>query len=193
MEGGNAADPPPVLLSHGRPNPCHKWARMWIALPFSQQPVSVLSMAFNWLRIIYFFSPHPNKTTTWDKASTIIVKRFLGGWGWHYCQKINTAIDTQLQEWRICRFSCLCAWLFYMSRFDYVFFFVHAIIIHMKETFACVLSSHKGLLPYGHLSKTLLSCRFFLFSYYFKASLTLCIVMLSELFISMKSQKWKTQ
>lgn len=53
MDGGNSGDPPPVLLSHGTPNPYNKWAKMWTALPFSQQLLSVLSMMVNCPRIIF--------------------------------------------------------------------------------------------------------------------------------------------
>lgn len=66
---------PPMPLSHGAPNPHHKWARTRIASPFSQQPV--LSMAFNWLGIIFFFPlRYQIKPPHGTKAATIIIKLF---------------------------------------------------------------------------------------------------------------------
>lgn len=124
MEGGNSADPSPMLLSHGRPNPHHKWARMWIALPFSQQPVSVLSMAFNWLRHFFLpFSLQPNKTTL-DKSLN------------HHCEEIcgKFGPDKILSYWLTLNGVFLFVYVFFFHLFVWMFFVVWLIFTWFSST-----------------------------------------------------------
>lgn len=174
MEWVNSADPPPVLLSHGRPNPHHTWARMWIALPFTQQPVSVLSMAFNWLRIIFSaciqIKPPRGTKASPSLLSGLWKRTFLPEKIQHYWHTLGGA---RMEFFFL--LTCLFVSLIYMSSSrtlcscDYN---------NYERNICMCFNSHKGSLLYDHLSKTTLSCRFFLFLYYFKASLTLSIATL---------------
>lgn len=171
-----------------------------LPLPFSQRPVSVLSMAFHWLRFYFFLSlgiqikpPHGTK------ASTITEKHFVKK------KKKKKAIlpekNTQLltYSWcfnRVFFFLLLICLSGCFTWFDYVFLHVlhvPVITMKMKETFACVLSSHRCL--YDHLSKTSLLRS----SGYFQSLPHICsfcyVRLQSEFFISMKKTKMekKTQ
>lgn len=152
-----------MLLCHGRPNPHHKWAWMWIASPFSQQPVSALSMALNWLRII-FSSSQPNKTFTWDKSFNHHCKAVCGFLNFFSPQKTTqrmTVLEWNRQECFESLCACFSCFIGAVGFKCILWLWFHYVVFHdllIKEFCVC---SKLPLLPHCHLGKILLSRRFF--------------------------------